>query len=446
MAAQHSFVASPAGRSNSVPLGYRWTLAGFLASAALTLLAVVDFRRGLLFEAYLLRSPYFAFHAGHIVLLVVWITGLIASYGALKQYEARMGSQSFDTYVKVLALVLAGLLVADLFTYRGVATARAAAAGRLGATWTEAFGVTGWLRPLALAVSYMLTVWHATMLGVLLAGLSVIVLPRYLKPLLTRTGLGGSLFGATFALPQPFCSCCAAIISPSLAATGASSQFALAFVVGSPMLNITGLVLAAILLPAPYALARFLAGLVLAIPVTYGVAWFADRWTGQATAAAPGRLALWMSQWVDLYCRLFHLDELVAGRHTESPARFLSAWLMTSARIGLLLIPTLFLLTLATAAIIQVLPPTFGNNVLGVVLASIVGTLMMISTWTEIPVSLQLLQAGLSGPAATLLVVLPPVSLPCLLILGGATGRFRVVAMLGLAVAATGIVAGLAFL
>ena len=124
----------------------------------------------------------------------------------------------------------------------------------------------------------------------------------------------------------------------------------------------------------------------------------------------------------------------------------MTTWFYISGRIALLLVPTLLVLSLVTAAIVQVLPSAFGNNLPSVVIAALAGTLLMISTWTEIPVAQQMIQAGLSGPAATLLVVLPPVSLPCLLLLAGSIGRFRVVALLGLAVMVAGITTGVVFL
>jgi uncharacterized membrane protein YraQ (UPF0718 family) len=70
----------------------------------------------------------------------------------------------------------------------------------------------------------------------------------------------------------------------------------------------------------------------------------------------------------------------------------------------------------------------------------------MISTWTEIPVALQLIGSGLTGPAATLLVVLPPLSLPCVMLLCGSLGRFGGVVVLAFAVMVSGIVAGVIFL
>ncbi len=88
----------------------------------------------------------------------------------------------------------------------------------------------------------------------------------------------------------------------------------------------------------------------------------------------------------------------------------------------------------------------YGNNLLSVVITAVGGTLLMISTWTEIPVAMQLINSGYFAPAATLLLVLPPVSLPCLMILGGSIGKFRVVALLATAVVVLGVLGGLLFL
>ncbi len=405
-------------REQRVPAAYQWSLVTFVAFAALSLLTVVDIRRGFLFTEYVLKTPYFVLNPWHLLMLAIGVAGLLASYQSLRSHEARLGPVIPERYIKAVAFILFGLLVVDLFAYRGVPAARAVAAGKLGADWLKAFGVTGWLRPVALTVSYLLAVWHATFLGVLLAGLALTVLPRYLRSFFARPGLAGSLCGGVFALPQPFCSCCAAVIAPSLARRGASTSFSLAFVVGSPMLNFSTLILAMVLLPVPYALTRILAGVILTVPVTYGVTLLAEHWGGVEEGAAVVRRtsqvrhpwAQSLSRWVDLYSRAFHLDELVRDQPLDTPGAFLRAWLSVSGRIAALLIPTLLAWSVVTAAIIQVLPSAFGNNLLGVVLAAVTGTLLMISTWTEIPVALQMIQAGYTGPAATLLVVLPPVS------------------------------------
>jgi hypothetical protein len=437
-------------QSQQVPTGYQLSLAAFVGFLALSLLAIVDFRRGFLFTTgvggYLTRTPHYAFSPWQGLMLAIGLAGLLVSYRSIKGYEIQLKGRNLERYLRRLAFVLFGLLVVDLFIYRGVPMARVAMIGKLGTGWMEAFGVTGWLRSVALALSYLAIVWHATFLGVLFAGLALTALPRYLKSFFTRTGFVGNLFGAVFALPQPFCSCCASMVVPSLTRYGASDYFSLAFVVGSPMLNLTALILAIMLLPAPYAIIRILAGIILTIPVTYGVARLADRWRATNESVSPNRLTQWILRLIAPYCRIFHLEELVRNRSLDTPGTFLSTWLYLSSRIALLVVPTLLIWSVVAIAIVQVLPPVFGNNLTSVVIASIAGTLMMISTWTEIPVAQQMIQAGLFGPAATLLVVLPPVSLPCLLILGGSIGRFRVVALLGLVVAVVGIIAGMLFL
>ncbi|MBI2887214.1 MAG: permease [Chloroflexi bacterium] len=423
-----------------------WPLAALVGAFALCLLALVDVRRGFLLPEYPVRTPYLLLSPYHGLMLATGVLAVAWCLAMLRRHEARAKAVRWDGPVRALAFTLLGLLVADLFLYRGVAAARAAQAGTVSLGWMDAFGATGWLRPLALAATYTLNVWHATLLGVFLAGLALTVLPRYLKPLFSRSGLGGSLFGSLFALPQPFCSCCAAVIAPSYVRQGASNSFSLAFVVGAPMLNITGLVLSVALLPAPYAATRIAAGLLLTIPVTFAVAWLAERWGARDTGQAPGWVERWITRWVDYYCRIFHLEEMVRERPLDTPSAFFSTWMQVSLRVGVLLVPTLFGLAVITAAVVQLLPSAFGNNVPSVVLAAVVGTLLMISTWSEIPIAQQMLAAGFSGPAAALLVALPPVSLPCLMLLGGATGNFRITAFMGLAVMAVSIVAGLAFL
>jgi uncharacterized membrane protein YraQ (UPF0718 family) len=110
------------------------------------------------------------------------------------------------------------------------------------------------------------------------------------------------------------------------------------------------------------------------------------------------------------------------------------------------LVPTLWVWSVIASALFQTLPSAFGNNLPSVVVSAIAGTLFMISTWSEIPMALQLIQSGFSGPAAALLVVLPAISLPCMMMLGGSLQRFRMVAMLAAGVMIVGIVAGAMFL
>jgi uncharacterized membrane protein YraQ (UPF0718 family) len=285
------------------------------------------------------------------------------------------------------------------------------------------------------------------MLGILLSGLALTVLPVYLSSFAARGGFTGSLFGAMFALPQPFCSCCSSVMAPSFVRGGASTTFLLSFIVGAPMLNLTTLLLAATLLPVPFAITRIAAGIVVTVLVTYMVARAADRWTGRAgSAGESGRDAGWLRRLGAGYFGLLNLHLLVGRGSLGTPSGFIAAWLRASGRIALVLVPALWIWSVVAAAIFQALPPAFGNNMPSVVLSAIVGTFFMISTWSEIPMALQLIQSGFTGPAAALLVVLPAISLPCMIMLGGALQRFRVVALLSIAVMVVGIAAGALFL
>lgn len=427
-------------------MAYRGLLTGFVLSLALTLLTLVDFRRGFLFDDYPVRTLFYVFNPVHVVMFALGLAGMSICYRSLRHIEPHTPGTS--RYLKALTFVVVAMLVVDLFSYRGVPAARSIASGRVNVDWLKAFGVTTWWKPFAQATSYLLNVWHATMLGILISGLALTILPVYFTPYLVRAGFAGSLLGALFALPQPFCSCCSSVMAPSFARRGASTNFLLSFVVGAPMLNITTIVLALALLPAPFALTRIVAGLVVTVLVTYVVSRAADRWDrpgraiGGIRTAAPGP-AQRMGSW---YLRLFDLDRIVSNRAVETPSQLLGSWLYASGRIALVLVPTLWVWSVIASALFQALPSAFGNNLPSVVLSAIGGTFFMISTWSEIPMALQLIQAGFSGPAAALLVVLPAISLPCMMLLGGSLQRFRMVALLSVAVMIVGIVAGAIFL
>ena len=143
---------------------------------------------------------------------------------------------------------------------------------------------------------------------------------------------------------------------------------------------------------------------------------------------------------------LLDFDRIVGGRTIGTPSQLIGAWLAASGRIALILVPTLWVWSVIASALFQALPSAFDNNLPSVIVSAIGGTLFMISTWSEIPMALQLIQSGYSGPAAALLVVLPAISLPCMVMLGGSLHRFRLVAMLSAAVMVVGIVAGAMFL
>ncbi len=435
-------------RGAADPIVYRAWLVGFVLSLGVTLLALVDFRRGFLFAAYPARSLFYAFNPLQIAMAAAGATGMFACYRAVRALEGDRGvAVGAPRSLTAFALVVFTLLVVDLFTYRGVPAARSIASGRINVDWLNGFGVTAWWQPIAQATSYLLNVWHATLIGLLISGLALTVLPAFWRPYVARAGFKGSLVGALFALPQPFCSCCSSVMAPTFVRRGASTNFLLSFVVGAPMLNITTIILAVALLPARFAALRIVAGVGVTVLVTYLVSYAADRWSADAPAmAVPPSPPGWTRRLVERYGRLLDLDRIAGTRSVDTPSRLIAAWLSNSARIGLVLVPTLWIWSIVAAALFHAVPSVFANNLNGVAMAAIGGTLFMISTWSEIPMALQLIHAGSTGPAAALLVVLPAISLPCMMLLGGALQRFRLIAWLAAAVMAVGMAAGVIFL
>ncbi|MGE4159258.1 MAG: permease [Planctomycetota bacterium] len=445
-----SSVSADPATSSAIPSRYRFYLVGAVASIGLILLALVDFRRGFLFAdnlGYIWKSPYGIYAPGQLWIFLSGIVGLFFFSRSLRSAEAELPTSVTNTCLGGFVFSIVALVLVDLFTYRGVAATRLAAAGKIGTGWLDAFGVEGgWLRPFALTGSYMLTVWHATMLGILLSGLATLVLPRFFRNFMCRPGFGGSLSGGLYALFQPFCSCCAAVIVPSLEKRGATSNFSLAFVVGAPMLNISTLILSSLLLPLPYAALRIVAGVFVTLLVTYGVASLAAKWDAAPEGAPRGGISGMAVRWANAYARFFGLEEALEARAHTAPGAFLAAWLNISGRIALVMLPTLMVCTVVASAIVQGLPKAYGNDLMSVVVSAVGGTLLMVSTWTEIPLALQMIEKGFTGPAAALLVVLPPVSLPVLLVLAGCAGRLKTAMVLGVTVMATGVLAGMLFL
>jgi uncharacterized membrane protein YraQ (UPF0718 family) len=428
-------------------LGYWVFYVGLVLGLVLVLLTILDIRRSILFSGlpqpwgYQISNSFGALSYGHAVLGAVGSLLTVAGVLGLRRWEHVVPATVNRRSVRVLALLLFVLLVTDLFLYRGVAATRNLQKGSISAAWLDGFHWTGWWKPVGIAFSYTLTVWHATLLGLLLSGLAMVCLPFRLESWARRRGLVGGLSGTAMAVPQPFCSCCAVAWTPTLLRYGASYEFLLAFIVAAPMVNITTLILAGALLPPKYALLRLVAGIGLPVLVAYAV----SRIYGKNSCSVPKAshdIAASLS-------KSLGGEETGVGRSDwlpQSPGVLVQQWLTSSAKLAAWFIPTMVGVAVIAAAIFEWMPDVCTNSLTSVLVAAVAGTLMMISTWSEIPVVAQLIKTGCSGPAATLLVVLPPVSLPCLAILSACTGQIRLSILLALAVMVIGALVGVLYL
>lgn len=435
---------------------YMVALVGLFASVSLLLLTVVEMRRAFLFPPsnYLkvgAPSSILYLDIRHLPLIALGAIGAWLSFRYLARAEKNIKAGGIDlsSLTRVLGVGFLALLIVDLFIYSGVPASRIMDAGKTGigqAIPLEMFG--GWLRPLGEGINYMALVWHATVLGILIGALFLTLVVPLLKSWLGGSGFRSHLAGAFLAVGHPFCSCCAAPIGASLYRAGASLGPTLAFVVSSPMLNVTGLILAVTLLPVDFALLRIGGGMVIGVVVTYLVSamvlpsrtWGKD----QPKAAYPSLLVVQLSRIADTFSRWFRFEVFLEGGSADSPAAFIATWLRVAWRLGQVVVPVLFVGSVATSAIVMALPAP-ANGPLGVVAAAAFGTLLMVPTWTELPMAIGLIREGLPGPAAALLVTLPAVSVPCLAIIGAGTANYRAALLLGALVFGVGVLAGIWF-
>ncbi len=433
---------------------YVVTLAAFFLSVVLLLGTVVDMRRAFLSSPDAYRklgapSAFLSYTPTHLVLLLLALGGAWLAYRALRAQEVRLRTTRFDfaSARNLLAIALMVVLVVDLFVYRVVQASRVADAGRIGVARTfDLEALPDWLRPVGEAANFLLVVWHATALGIVIGALFLVLLctNKRLERVLQFTGFRGHLTGSVSALAYPFCSCCAGPLGASLYRGGASLNASLSLVTAAPLLNVTSLFLAVTLLPSDFATLRIVGGVALAVFGTWLVA-LAVRHNPPVVAAGPSPRRGW--RFLARLVEAFAFERVVLQRPVETPSDLIGAWLRTSLSIARVAVPMLFVAAVMIGWAAPIVTTLGGGNTFATVLvAAFLGTLFMIPTWTELAVAIPLIQQGLSGPAAALLLALPAVSLPSLLVFGAALRDWRIPALLALVVFVASTLAGALFL
>ncbi|MGH3326390.1 MAG: permease [Streptomycetales bacterium] len=278
--------------------------------------------------------------------------------------------------------------------------------------------------------TYVESIWAALVAGLLVAAAIEAFLPRrWLLRVLTpghRGGLRGSrdtLTGGLASTLTMMCTCCTAPATVSLRRCGVSARGALAYWVGNPTLNPAVLAFMALVLPWQWVTVRLALGVVLVFGVTSLVARLAPAHAG-GSALNPSPVAG------------------AEPRDTRSARRFLRSL----GRLSVTLVPEYLIMVAALGALHGWLLPldfaaglTTWGLLAAVALLAIGGTLFVIPTAAEIPIIVGLLAAGAgAGPAGALLLTLPAISLPSLVMIGGAFPR-RVLVAMAAAVALLGV-------
>jgi uncharacterized membrane protein YraQ (UPF0718 family) len=283
-----------------------------------------------------------------------------------------------------------------------------------------------WQAALNYAAAYGKAIWQAMVLGLLLGSAVQTLLPaHWVARVLGGAGLRSVAAGGLMSLPGMMCTCCSAPVVVGLRARQASPGAAVAFWFGNSVLNPATLVFMGFVLGWHWTALRLVLGVLLV---------FGGGWLVNLRATPAERLAA--SE---------QLDALIA--ESQQGNRF-ARWLKLLGQMTLRLVPEYIVLVLLLGAARVFLFPHIGpevDNGIGWILAfAVAGTLFVIPTAGEVPIVQAMLSFGVAaGPAAALLMTLPPISLPSLAMTVRAFG-IRVQAMLVLMVVAVGVIGGLA--
>lgn len=276
---------------------------------------------------------------------------------------------------------------------------------------------------LGYAMAYGKAIWQAMVLGLLLgSGVQALIPPQWVARLLGKSGFGSVAAGGLLSVPGMMCTCCAAPVVAGLREREASPGAALAFWLGNTILNPATLIFMGFVLGWNWTALRLVLGLLM----VFGLGYLANRLVTPQEAEAAQT----------------HLQTIIATQ----PNTF-KRWLTVLGKMAVRLIPEYIILVLLLGAVRAVLFPHVGpeiDNSLGwIIMFAIAGMVFVIPTAGEVPIIQAMLALGIGvGPAAALLMTLPPISLPSVMML---TRSFRPKLLIIVASAVTGfgILAGL---
>jgi len=275
------------------------------------------------------------------------------------------------------------------------------------------------------ALAYGKAIWKAMVLGLLLgSGVQALLPANWVNRLLGRTGFGSALAGGLLALPGMMCTCCAAPVVAGLRRQQATAGGAIAFWLGNSVLNPATLVFMGFVLGWRWTALR----VALGIPMVFGLGYLANRMTSAREAAQAEAAVV----------------TLVAAPQ-EAP--FLR-WLRLLAGMTLRLVPEYIVLVLLLGAsrawLFPAMGPEIGNHIGWIVAFALAGAVFVIPTAGEVPIIQAMLALGVGvGPAAALLMTLPPISLPSAAMLARAFPP-RILAMVAAGVVLFGLAGGAA--
>jgi hypothetical protein len=277
---------------------------------------------------------------------------------------------------------------------------------------------------LAATAAYFLKIWPALVYGILVgAAVRAAVPASWVARALGGRGVRGSLLGGVAGSPLMLCSCCVTPIFTGVYERGARLGPSLALMLAAPGLNLAALALTFALLPPGLGVAR----VAFALVVVFGASTVLAR-VFEGSVAAPQAAA----------CAAGAEERMTLGRFA---VRFLRSVVYLTA----VTVPLILAGVVLSGIVLPRLAGLAGTGVfVAVALVALVGVLVALPTFFEIPIAMLLLQLGAPvGAAAAFLVAGPIINLPSLFVLARET-RPRVALAMGAAVWVASTLAGVA--
>lgn len=274
------------------------------------------------------------------------------------------------------------------------------------------------------AMAYGKAIWKAMVLGLLLgSGVQALLPVNWVQRALGGRGFASTLAGGLLGVPGMMCTCCAAPVVVGLRKHQAAPGASIAFWLSNTMLNPATLVFTWFVLGWHWTLLRVL----LSVPMVFGLGYLANRMTGPGSSVVA--------------------EPLPAGPEPRSPAEVARRWASIFVRMTVRLIPEYLVIVLLLGAVrawmFPHIGPGIGDQWFWIAAFALAGMLFVIPTAGEVPIVQAMLALGLGGgPAAALLMTLPPVSLPSLAMLGRSLSA-RLLVTMAVCVVGFGILAGL---
>jgi hypothetical protein len=280
------------------------------------------------------------------------------------------------------------------------------------------------------ALAYGKAIWKAMLLGLLLgSGLQALIPASWVQRALGSRSFAGTVAGGLMGIPGMMCTCCAAPVVVGLRRQRAAAGPSVAFWLSNTMLNPATLVFTGFVLGWNWTLLR----VVLSVPMVFGLGYLANRFVMKEDPASVDALRP----------EGVHEPEPDARSMAEVGRR----WLTVFTRMTLRLIPEYIVIVLllgaARAWMFPHIGPDIGEQWFWIVALAVAGMLFVIPTAGEVPIVQAMLALGMGiGPAAALLMTLPPVSLPSMAMLGRSLS-WQLLLALAAAVVGFGVLAGL---